>query len=304
MFKRFSPLYCPMFFLYLLAGLLIFFFADYERAWNHMVPSVLSRYMPVPESWRDFNRDRHKFDIKRIKEFERYYQKVSQFMPFLPEASAMLGFCYFYDNQIVKAEKSYQKAIDGYPRVFNFHYNLGIILLKQNNFLKALDHFKKSVAVSPIENIRYIVNARIYQPFLPFMHQPQALALSMGQYTQEFYRQAYLQILQICEQQKDYKTMLIYARSAIVSGVLEKPTAYFYAGRGAYQLKEYENATVYLQQALEEGFYFAQTFEMLGVCLQVLHRPQSTAALFSAGRLIKDGKVFKPEKLKLDLLIY
>ncbi len=304
MIKGFKFLYFPMFFLYLLLGLLIFFFANYERAWNHTVPTVLSRYMPVPEAWSDFNRDRHKFDVKRIKEFERYYQKVSQFMPFLPEASAMLGFCYFYDNQIVKAEKSYQKAIEGYPRVFNFHYNLGIIALKQNNSQKAVDHFRKSVAVSPIENIRYIVNARIYHPFLPFMHQPQALALSMGEYTQKFYRQAYLQIFEICEQIKDYKTMGEYARLAIASGVLEKSTAYFYAGRGAYELKEYENATLYLQEALKEGSHFSQTFEMLGVSLQALHRPQSVAALVAAGSLIKEGKVFKPEKLKMDLLIY
>ncbi len=304
MFKKFSFLYFPTLVLYLFACFFVFYFANYERAWNHAVTSTLSRYMPVPKYWRDFNFARGKLEIKKIKEFQRYYRKVSQFMPFLPEAHAMAGFCYFYDGEIAKAQRAYQVAVDVYPKVFNFHYNLGLIALKRNDFPAALEYFKKSVAVAPIENIQFILVSRIYQPFLPFAHQPQALATEMGEHTKEFYRQAYLRILEISQTIGDYQTMLKYSRLAMASGVLEKSIVYFYTGCAAYELKEYRDAGAYLQEAVKHGFYYAQGFRMIGLCLQALGKPESRSAFASALSLTKDGKVFVPEKLKGELLIY
>lgn len=304
MFNRLKCLCCPVFFLYILAAGVIFFFSNRERAWSHAATSTLSRYMPTPKYWTDFKQERHNLEIKKIEEFGRYYRKVSQFMPFLAEAHAMSGFCYFYDGEIEQAQRSYQKAVDVYPKVFNFHYNLGLIALKRNDLASALEHFKKSVAVAPLENIQFIIVSRIYQPFLPFAHQPQALAQAMGEHTKEFYRQAYLRILEISQTTHDYQTMLTYSRLAIASGVLEKPTAYFYAGCAAYELKEYQDAGAFLQEAVKQGFYYAQGFQMIGLCLEALHKPESRSALAAASSLSKEGKIFAPEELKDDLLVY
>ncbi len=304
MIKFKFPRYCPMLGIYLLIVFLSLIFVNFEGVWNHMVPSVLSRYMPVKESWDDFARDGHAIENKKMREFERYYFKVAQFMPFLPEANAMLGYCYFYDHQIGKSKKAYEKAIAGYSRVFNFHYNLGIISLKQNNLHEALDHFKKSVAVSPVENIRYIVSARIYQPFLPFMREPQALGLALGQHASVYYREAYLRILEISQTIKDYKTMYSYARAAMAGGILDKSTGLFYAGSAGYHLKDYESATLYLQEAVKGGFYFSQAFDLLGFCLEAMQKPQSAQAFAAARNLRKEGKVFKAEEFKEDLIFY
>jgi hypothetical protein len=126
----------------------------------------------------------------------------------------------------------------------------------------------------------------------------------MGEHTKEFYRQAYLRILEISQTTHDYQTMLTYSRLAIANGVLEKPTAYFYAGCAAYELKEYQDAGAFLQEAVKQGFYYAQSFQMIGLCLEALDKPESRSALAAASSLIKDGKIFAPEELKDDLLVY
>ncbi len=292
------------FFLYFAAGLVFLSCVNIERAWSHVVTTTLSRYMPSHDYLISFRYDRNKFDLKKTQEFERYYRKVTQFMPFLAEAHGLLGFCYFYNGQIIKAEKAYQAAAHAYAKVFNFHYNLAIISLRNKDHLKALEHFKKSVDVSPVENIQYIVNARMYKPFLPFAKQPKVLASAMGEYTHDVYWRAYLQIFAICEQLDDYSTMLFYARHAIASGFTRQGIGHYYAGRALYELKEYKSGAWYLHEAISQGFDYAQAYQMMGLCLKALGRAEGDAALIAAKHLNSDGKVFIRERLNTDILVY
>ncbi|MCB9757555.1 MAG: hypothetical protein H6753_03915 [Candidatus Omnitrophica bacterium] len=292
------------FFLYCALGIVLFSCVDMERAWSHVVTTTLSRYMPPHDYLIAFDHDRKKFDLKKTQEFERYYRKVSQFMPFLSEAHGLLGFCYFYDGQIGKAEKAYQAATRAYFKIFNFHYNLAVISLRKNDHRKALEHFRNSVDVSPIENIQYIVNARMYKPFLPFAKQPNLLAAAMGEYTHDVYWRAYLQIFVICEELKDYPTMLFYARHAIAGGFSKQGIAYYYAGRAAYELKEYKSGAWYLHQAISEGFDYAQAYQFMGLSLSALGRAEKDAAFIAAARLSSQGKVFLGQELKMELLVF
>jgi tetratricopeptide (TPR) repeat protein len=292
------------FFLYCALGIVLFSCVDMERAWSHVVTTTLSRYMPPYDYLIAFHYDRKKFDLKKTQEFERYYRKVSQFMPFLAEAHGLLGFCYFYDGQISKSEKAYQAATRAYAKVFNFHYNLAIISLGKNDHRKALEHFKNSVDVSPIENIQYIVNARVYKPFLPFAKQPNLLAAAMGEYTHDVYWRGYLQIFAICEELKDYSTMLFYARQAIVSGFSKQGIGHYYAGRALYELKEYKSGAWYLHEAINQGFDYAQVYQMMGLCLKALGRAEGDSAFIVAARLNSKGKIFLTEGLKTELLVY
>lgn len=288
--------------LYLFAAVFIFLIADFHRAWDHVVTSTLSRYMPSYDYLIKFDKDRRTFDLRKMQEFERYYQKVVEFMPLLPEAHAMLGFCYFYNGESTKAEKAYESAIRLYPKVFNFHYNLGIIALKKDDQVKVLKHFKNSVEIPPLENISFIVATRMYQPFLPFARQPDTLALAMGERTQETYRSAYIQLLLAAENVEDYKSMLLYARQGVTRGFLDKATAYYFMGVASYQLKEYENAVGFLQESIANNFQYAQAFQIMALCLQFLNRPESKSAFVAASSLRHDGKIFKAKEP--DLLVY
>ncbi|MCB9771482.1 MAG: tetratricopeptide repeat protein [Candidatus Omnitrophica bacterium] len=288
--------------LYVFACAFIFIVGDCYRAWDHVITSTLSRYMPSYDYLIKFDHDRRTFDLKKMQEFERYYRKVVEFMPLLPEAHAMLGFCYFYNGESVKAAKAYESAIRLYPKVFNFHYNLGIIALKKDDYVKVLTHFKNSIEIPPLENISFIVATRMYQPFLPFARQPDTLALAMGERTQETYRSAYVQLLRAAENVEDYKSMLLYARQGVARGFLDKATAYYFMGVASYQLREYENAVGFLQESITNNFQYAQAFQILALCLQALNRPESKSAFIAASSLRQDGKIF--EVKEPELLIY
>lgn len=292
------------FFLYCALGIVFLSCVDIERAWSHVVTTTLSRYMPSHDYLISFHHDRKKFDLEKTQEFERYYRKVSQFMPFLAEAHGLLGFCYFYDGQIVKAEQAYQAAARAYAKVFNFHYNLAMISLHNKDQRRAMEHLTNSVAVSPVENIQYIISARMYKPFLPFAKQPAVLAAAMRDYTQDVYWRAYLQIFEICEELKDYQTMLFYARHAIASGFSKRGIGHYYAGRASYELKEYTNGVWYLHEAIGQGFDYAQAYQVLGFCLRALGREQGDSAFIAAARLNAEGKVLPGQAFKTDLLVY
>lgn len=290
--------------LYVLAAGFLLIVGDFPIAWNHVVTSALSRYMPAHEYLKDFDKDRTKFDFKKNKEFELYYRKLTEFMPELPEANAMLGFCYFYDGKIDRAMAAYQKAARLEPKVFNFYYNQAIIALERGDRARALEYFKQSLDVPITDNLQFIVTSRMYKPLLPDTRLADVLAKEMGEHVYAVYRWAYFETLALAEEQKDYSAMLRYARQGSAQGLLEAGVGNYYAGRAAYGLKEYEAAAGYLQEAIRSGFHYAQAFEMIGISLRALDRRESAAALAAAASLAHEGKIFKPAPHHRDLLIY
>ena len=290
--------------LYVLAAILVLTVGNLPRAWNHVATSVLSRYMPSHDYLIAFNKDRTTFNFKKNKEFELYYRKLSQLMPELPDAYAMLGFCYFYDGKSEKALAAYQDAARLNPMVFNYFYNQGIIALKSSDQAHALEYFKKSVDVPAGINLQFIVTSHVYKPLLPNTGNPELLAQVMGEYSHDVYRRAYLAILFLAEARKDYATLLRYSRQGVAQGFLEAGMGNYYAGLASYGLKEYAAATSYMQEAIKKGFSYAQVFEVMGFSLQALKRPESVPALVASASLMRDKKIFKATSPSLELLIY
>lgn len=290
--------------LYVLAAFFLLIVADFPRAWNHVVTSALSRYMPAHDYLISFDQDRTTFDFKKNKEFELYYRKLTELMPEMPEAHAMLGFCYFYDGKIDRAAAAYQKAVQMEPRVFNFHYNLGIIALKRGDNSGALKYFEKSLNVPITDNLQFIVTSRMYKPLLPNTRIADVLAVEMGKHVQGVYRRAYFETLRLAEDQKDYSAMLKYAHQGMAQGFIETGVGNYYSGLAAFHLKEYEAATGYLQESIRAGFHYAQAFEIIGLSLRALNRPDSAPALVAASSLVRDRKIFQPAPHLIDLLVY
>ncbi len=291
-------------FLYILVAAITLHFANLTRAWNHIVPTILSRYMPSYDYMFDFEKDRHHVDIAKLKEFERYYKKVTELMPKMADAEGMLGFCYFYGGEQQKAARAYERAIKIHPQCFSFHYNLGYIELKQRHYPQAFNHFKNSIQVEPIDNIKFIIGSRIYLPLLPARQQPNVLAQIMGEHVGQGYRQAYLDLLWTCEQMKDYKNMLFFSQKAIATDIDNQGPFYYYAGLAAYELKDYPKSIVYFQEALTRKFNYSQTFYTLGLALRAVNRPESIVAMRTAEKLSKEGKIFNGEQDDKELVLY
>jgi len=303
MFKILKQLLSRTAVLYVLAAIFLLSVGNFPRAWNHVVTSALSRYMPSHDYLLEFNRDRSTFNFKKNKEFELYYGKLSALMPDMPDAYAMQGFCYYYDGKTDRALAAYQQAVRLNPKVFNFYYNQGIIALKTRDEAKALALFKKSLSVPLVDNLQFIVTSRVYKPLLPVTKSSAVLADAMGQYLIDAYGRAYLQALALAATQKDYATMLLYARQGVAQGVLDQGVGSYYAGLASFGLKKHEASVGYIQEAVRKGFSYAQAFEIMGHALQALKRPESAAALMAATSLARDGKIYRPS-VNFDLLVY
>lgn len=291
-------------FLYLFCGLLLINLTDVRKATEYAKFTALSRYIPNADQMEVFKEDWRKLTPSQFKEFELYYEKFSQFVPRVAEVHGMKGFCYYYNGQIVKAERAYLQALKRKPGLFNFHYNLGIIALKQNNHKKALQYFRDSVAVDPIANVQNISASIVYISFLPSLNDPRRLAYEIGTHARDQYRRGYLQLLWMCEMNQDYVAMLGYAKKALSNNFPDPEPFYYYASLGAYFSGDADGAVSYSQDAIRRGFQYAQVYHTLGMALQKLKRKESEAAFLAAMSLAQDKKIYHPELENLDLLIY
>jgi len=291
-------------FLYLLSAVLIWFGTDVKSAFNHAKYATLSRYIPSQENIALFHKDWRKLSKKSFQEFERYYEKIALFMPEVAEAKALMGFCYYYGGDKKKAQHAYTEAARQNPDFFNFHYNLGMLALEREEYKKALEHFKRSIEVDPLANVRAVSTSIVYITFLPGLSQPERLISVVGSHTHDEYRQGYLEILRTCELLKDYSSMQVYAKKALGNNFLSKQAFFYYAGLASYKLGEYQNAVLFLQEAIQNRFQYAQVFHTMGLALSAMGRPESGAAFAAAASLLKEDKVFRPEKENSDLLIF
>lgn len=293
-----------VFLLYLLAAAFLVWGTRFPYAFNHAKFTALNRYIPKAENMVIFKEDPAKLTEGDLKEFERYYEKAALFMPRSAEARALKGYSYYYGGDKVKAQRAYSQAVRMNPKLFNFYYNLGIIALDRKDHKKAFAHFKDSVAVDPGVNVQSISGSVWYIMFLPSVHQPQLLANAVGTHVRDQYRRGYLQLLISCELLNDHASMLLYARKAIANDFLNQGVFYYYAGLAAYQLNEPQQAVVFLQEAVKHKFQYAQVYQVLGLSLRALGRPESEAAFKASMSLLKDEKIYRPEAENRGLLIF
>lgn len=131
---------------------------------------TLNYYIPEFEYLADFIiRPQKQFDLPRLTGFGGYlpyYQKAVETLPLEPHAHAMLGFCYYYKGDLSRALQEYQKAISLNPYFFWFHYNKGILLLKDKKYELAKESFQKALATNPDSVFRMILSSKIYQQII------------------------------------------------------------------------------------------------------------------------------------------
>ena len=116
---------------------------------------------------KGFLKDRTYIDTKRLTRFEKYYQKVAEYFPSRSDAYEMLGFFSYYLGKEKQAIASLEKAVEMAPQVFWFHYNLGVIYYKSNEFDKAAISFITALQSRPEEALKYILTSeKLYMPIV------------------------------------------------------------------------------------------------------------------------------------------
>lgn len=290
-------------FLYVLAGLFVICATDYRRTWNHSLSAALSRYTPTIDFWEAFKNSPQTLPPARLKEFESYYANIVLFLPDMPEGYALAGYSYYYGGHSSSARQSYEKAVALNTHVMSFHYNLGMIAVAQKDYRQALNHFKNSSSVNFMNNFQFVLESRAYIPLRPRFKDMEELAQVMFLKYQKDYEQSYEKLLWMCAEVHDYQQMLIYAKMALSQNFTNTAVLKYYAGLALFELKEYKKAILLLREAINDGFKYAQAFELMGKAQQALDPTENSELPLVAQHLKAQGKVFKPEG-NAKLLLY
>ena len=99
-------------------------------------------------------------------DYVKYYEKVVEVFPQIPENYSLLGYCYFMAGEKGMAIKAFQKAIELNSVNFWVFYDLAIILREQGDYRQSIFLLLKAVALTPDNVVKGILSAIVYQQII------------------------------------------------------------------------------------------------------------------------------------------
>lgn len=188
------------------------------------------------------------FDPERLEEYIHYYTKVNEFLPNEADVLSLLGYCYYYKNDIPRSVSYYQKAIKKNDHIFWFYYNLGVIYYKQKDYDRAIDYLQKAIDKKPehalmfagysrsfrriahgASNFKEALEARVKDGYA------RALALLvMANYQEGKYNQAYSVAVYAMQMTSQYRAFFLY-----------------YAGMSTFKEKDFKKSSYFLKEFIK-----------------------------------------------------
>ncbi|MEI6437689.1 MAG: tetratricopeptide repeat protein [Candidatus Omnitrophota bacterium] len=136
--------------LYLVAAVVLGFWGNGHTAWvRSLVRMGVMEWDRYPLS---LARGDVAVDKAALRRALRYYKTLAGAFPSLGQAYDMMGFCYFYLDDLPRAARAYEKAVARAPQFFWHDYHLGLAYFRQGFFDKALAAFDRILAV-PVEEV-------------------------------------------------------------------------------------------------------------------------------------------------------
>jgi len=267
---------------YILIYLIAHFTVDYGRINFGVKVKRLNRYMPREfSSLLTLEEGGKKVEKETLEQYVRFYRVVVELFPERADARSLLGFCEFYMGNPIAAVSQYQKAAELKPHIFWFFYNPAVIYFKGGQYEEALKYFQEALAADPQETTDYIFNSkvihRVFFDNIPSIADELRRRLIIG------YQNAYILMVAIYYQSKDYPQTLQMIQNAINEKIGRQDVFYYYAGLVYIQLNQYKNAQMAFQKSLalnpdffESAFFLAETSRVLGD--QKMHQEASRKA--------------------------
>jgi len=219
----------------------------------------------------------------KFNQYVIYYKKVTEYLPNMPEAYALLGFCYAQLGRQVLAIEHYQRALDLNPRVMHYYLNLGILFLEKGEVLTAKTLLEKGAQASLDDTLRFESTSRIY---FPFIQEGEAFTQNVIQQARNNYRKTFRLLIVILSRQQNHQQILDYAKKAIAMNLEEEGIFYYYAGLSAFQMDRYREALTFLQQSVQQNENLAESYFYLGQVFKALGQDQNAEqALLKAAAL-------------------
>jgi len=221
-----------------------------EKFETGIMVRTLNRLIPSVSYLVNIGENREEPDRIKLEKYIEYYKKVIHFNPLMADAQGLLGFCYYHSGEYKKAVTSYKKAIEINPHFFWFYYNLGVIHFKNGHYVKAVESLQKAAKTKLRITLAFIrMSKNIYKPIIKenfILNGPSSIEqLTVG------YRDGY--ILQILSRYslKNYEEVLRLSKVALESHFSYKEFFYYYAGRSAFELKNFSEAINFFELAIQ-----------------------------------------------------
>ncbi len=99
-------------------------------------------------------------------DYVKYYEKVAEVFPQIPENYSLLGYCYYMAGEKGGAIKAFEKAIELNSVNFWAFYDLAIILRAQGDYRQSIVLLSKAVGLNPHDVLNSILSAFVYQQII------------------------------------------------------------------------------------------------------------------------------------------
>ena len=106
-------------------------------------------------------------DKNLIRSWADYYENLLQVFPEFADAYGILGYCYHYLGNDMKAEAFFKKAIDGKPDYFWYSYDLAILYIKDRHYHESQVLLQKAIQLDPQASLKDLVFSAILYRLLP-----------------------------------------------------------------------------------------------------------------------------------------
>jgi len=276
--------------LYALAVVVILLTVDVSLARYNMQLATLNRIKPLDNNYLiDFSKAEVELDKKKLKKYEHYYQKVSDYIDGRADALGLLGYCQFHLGKPEEAIKLYKKAIEINPHFFWFYYNLGVIYYKQGSFKEASAMFDRAIETDPEAVLVFIFNSkRIYLPLL---------ASESGKPEKFLLRQVKSGFMDVFKgavishfQSKAYEKVLTAAFLGINTKADKTDFFYYYAGVAAIELGDVESGVTLLKEAVQRNPNNIDTYKYLAAGFKTAGHQEVASRLLMQKSVIEKAK--------------
>lgn len=137
--------------LYLIAGVILFFFVDSSVARLNR----LNHLKQVEHQIKSFEQGLAPLNTEELRWAVRYYRELLRFFPPSDLIYGNLGFCYYYLKDYAKALEAYQKAVSLEPHVYFYYWDMGVISFQVGDMKTALSFFETSLKLMPATVVYY-----------------------------------------------------------------------------------------------------------------------------------------------------
>jgi len=272
--------------IYIAIFLIFFFLIDFKEPLKMAQFRVLNRVQPESYMYLiNLMNKQASFDADKMREHLLYFRKIAEYLPDRAAAPAMLGFCYYHAGDNVRALANYQKSIKLNPVFFWSQYNLGLLYFKEGRYEEAASSFLDAVQTKPDVSLVIYYTSKIYSDMINGLQIPRS---GVAQRLRGGYANAYRLLVLSYFSRGEYQKMLQQAVSAIQYDRFG--FFYYYAGFGAYQNKDYEQAVLFLKECLNRDPAHKQAFYYMAMALKEMGQPQMSAGILRRHDSLPDRK--------------